>query len=220
MMPTDLIFLHTAAVHIATFDQLISELAPGTPVRHLVYEDLLSEARQSGITPKLQARITETIVAAFHNTQSVLVCTCSTIGAAAEAAGRNLGRSVVRVDRAMAEHALNIGPRIVVIAALESTLEPTRRLVQAVAAERGTPLHLYEVLCVEAWAHFERGDIRAYHAAIAACIRQAAATLSGDSIMLAQASMAGAAILCTEIATPILSSPRLGLEAALAQRGR
>ena len=36
-------------------------------------------------------------------------------------------------------------------------------------------------------------------------------------IVLAQASMAGAAALCPDLAIPILSSPRLGLEAALAR---
>jgi hypothetical protein len=37
----------------------------------------------------------------------------------------------------------------------------------------------------------------------------------GDVIVLAQASMAGAVALCEQVAVPILSSPRLGVEAAV-----
>ncbi len=52
-----------------------------------------------------------------------------------------------------------------------------------------------------------------YWAEIAAALHRDAP--AGDVIVLAQASMAGAAALCEDMAVPILSSPRLGLEAAL-----
>lgn len=216
-MPANLIFLHTAPVHIATFDQLVGELAPGTPVRHLVAEHLLAEARQTGITPELRRRISAWIGAAAAAPTDVFVCTCSTIGAAAEQAGQALERTVVRVDRAMAEEAIALGTRILAVAALESTLEPTHHLLAAVAAQRGSTVELQTIWCADAWEAFERGALGLYHARIAACIRQATAEAHFDAIVLAQASMAGAAQLCTDIATPILSSPRLGLQAALSQ---
>ncbi len=37
----------------------------------------------------------------------------------------------------------------------------------------------------------------------------------GDVIVLAQASMAPAAQLCSDLSVPVLSSPRLGAEAAI-----
>ena len=58
------------------------------------------------------------------------------------------------------------------------------------------------------------GDSAGYHAAIAAAL--AGQRGRGDVIVLAQASMAGAAELCADLGVPILSSPRLGVEAALA----
>ncbi len=117
----------------------------------------------------------------------------------------------------MAEHALTLGRRITIIAALASTLEPTRQLFQSVAEQHGATITINAVLCRAAWDHFERGDLAAYHATIATCLRQSAATEASDVIVLAQASMAGAALLCTDIAIPILSSPRLGVAAALEQ---
>ncbi len=68
---------------------------------------------------------------------AVVVCTCSTIGGSAEQTRLPHGQSVLRVDRAMAERAVEIGSRIVVAAALESTLAPTTELIQDVAAQQG-----------------------------------------------------------------------------------
>ena len=51
-------FLHTAQVHVPTFEQLTREIAPELEVRHLVREELLQEARANGIdSPKLAARV-------------------------------------------------------------------------------------------------------------------------------------------------------------------
>jgi len=113
----------------------------------------------------------------------------------------------------MAEQAVAIGSRIIIAAALRSTLTPTRELILDAANRLGKAVTITEVVSEEAWAHFERGDHGAYLAMIAACLRQAAP--AGDVIVLAQASMAGAAACCPDIHVPILSSPRLGLEAAI-----
>ncbi|MEZ5259297.1 MAG: hypothetical protein R2705_21175 [Ilumatobacteraceae bacterium] len=41
-------FLHTSPVHVATFDGLVAEVAPGRGVEHLVDETLLDRARDHG----------------------------------------------------------------------------------------------------------------------------------------------------------------------------
>ena len=67
MMTKTLTFLHTSPVHIATFDRLCSELAPGVPVRHIVDESLLRDAREAGrITPELAKRVTQTVLDAVE----------------------------------------------------------------------------------------------------------------------------------------------------------
>ena len=175
--------------------------------QHIVDESLLNDARAAGITPALAGRVRERIAEA--GPAATVLCTCSTIGGCAEQAG------ALRVDRAMAERAVASGPRIILAATSASTLEPTRRLLEEVAAAAGRPVRIAELLCADAWAWFEAGDQPAYLAAIAAALRANAA--AGDVIVLTQASMAGAAALCPDLAVPILSSPRLGLEAALAR---
>ena len=212
-MTKQLVFLHTSPVHIATFDRLLGELAPEIPVQHLVDESLLQEARTTGITAQLAQRVTDRVVDALGADGAVMLCTCSTIGGCAEAVSQGTGRTVLRVDRAMAEKAVALGSHIVVVAALATTLSPTRHLLLEVAAAMDKPVQIDEVLCADAWAKFERGDQAGYLHAIAACLRDYAA--KGDVIVLAQASMADAAKLCADLPVPILSSPRLGLEAAI-----
>lgn len=208
-----LTFLHTSPAHIATFTNLLAEIDPTVPVKHLVDESLLSDARAFGMTADLTQRINQTVLEAIADNAAVVVCTCSTIGGTAEKASHGANQAVVRVDRAMAEQAVTMGKHIIVAAALASTLAPTRQLILEVAEQLGEAVTISEILCADAWAYFERNDHTGYLTAIATSLQQAAP--AGDVIVLAQASMAGAAPLCADLSIPILSSPRLGLEAAL-----
>jgi hypothetical protein len=213
-MAKTLAFLHTLPLNITTFDHLLAEIDPTIPVRHFVDESLLQDARAYGITDELEQRIERRVRDAMADDVAVVVCTCSTIGGSAEQVDMGAAHPVVRVDRAMAERAVEIGKRIIIAAALASTLVPTRQLIQEVADQRGRKISISEVLCAEAWPYFANGDPESYYTAIAACLHEA--VLEGDVLVLAQASMAGAAALCADLPMPILSSPRLGLEAAIA----
>lgn len=208
-----LTFLHTSPVHIKTFNNLLDRLAPDIPVQHIVDESLLQEAIQSGeITPALAQRIEQAIRSIQEDEGGVVLCTCSTIGGCAEAIQLKNG-TVIRVDRPMAEKAVETGSRIIVTAALQSTLGPTTDLILDAARKAGKEVEIIELLCASAWTKFEQGDQQGYLADIARHLQQAAS--QGDVIVLAQASMAGAAGLCPKVAIPILSSPQLGLEAAI-----
>ncbi len=208
----ELTFFHTSPAHIATFDALLAELAPDVYAqhlaRHVVDESLLREARDAGrITPAMRAKVNARM--ADLSGEGVVLCTCSTIGGCAEEAASN----VIRVDRPMAARAVQLGTRIIVAATLQSTLAPTRALVLDEATRAGKQVEVVEVLCEGAWAWFERSKQDKYLEAIAQVL--AASAARGNVIVLAQASMAGAAALCAHLGKPILSSPRIGLEAAL-----
>src|SRR5439155_25344419 len=100
-----------------------------------------------------------------------------------------------------------------VAAALASTFEPTIALLRDAARRASAPLEVSELLCEGAWPLFERGDLSGYERAIADALQRSPDQV--DVVVLAQASMAGAAALLPGWRTPLLSSPRLGLEAAL-----
>lgn len=209
-----LTLFHTAATNEPLFAALLKEIAPDLPVRHVVDETILPAARAAGLTAAIQQHVQNTILEAVNTGSQVVLCTCSTIGGCAEATQAFTDKPVQRVDRAMAEQAVRLGSRILVAAALATTLEPTRELILDAANKAGKEVELIEVFCATAWPKFAAGDKDAYFADIAAELRQVAA--QGDVIVLAQASMAGAAALCADLPMPVLSSPRLGVEAAVA----
>jgi hypothetical protein len=206
-----LTFFHTAKTNESLFSSLLDEIAPDIHARHVTDETILPYAREHGVNEHLQKRVTDTILEAVEAGSDVVLCTCSTIGACAENVQPLTDKTVQRVDRAMAERAVSIGSRIIIAASLASTLPPTRELVLDAAAKAGKEIELVEVFCASAWPKFEAGDRDGYFAEIAAELRQ----VKGDVIVLAQASMAGAAALCADLPIPVLSSPRLGLEAAV-----
>jgi hypothetical protein len=208
-----LAFLHTSPVHVATFDRLICQLAPDLPVRHEVRQDLLEAVvREGAISDEVRLATRAALIALASAGAKVIVCTCSTLAGLAEESSPP-GATVLRIDRPMAERAVASGRRILVAAALASTLSPTTELLRQVARESRRTIALVEVFCEGAWPLFEASDLPAYAARIAKVIEREAR--SGDMIVLAQASMAPASALLVHLDASVLSSPRLGVEVAL-----
>jgi hypothetical protein len=205
-----LALLHTSPAHIPVFDALRDEDHPGLDLRHHVDESLLDRARALG-PQAVAADVRAAVGRAAAEGAGAVLCTCSTIGAVAEAQAGAAGVPVLRVDRPMAAAAVATGPRVVVMAAVASTLAPTAALVEEEAARAGRPVTVGTRLTGDAvWARFEAGDTDGYVRLVA----EAADTITGaDVIVLAQASMAPAAAL-TRTPVPVLSSPRPGLAAA------
>jgi hypothetical protein len=202
-----LALLHTSPTHVPVFDALRDESHPGLELRHLVDEELLARARREG--PETVADdVRALFAAAVADGARVLLCTCSTIGDVAERA--DAGVPVLRVDRPMAAAAVATGPRIVVLATVASTLEPTVALVEEEALRAGRPVDVRTALVEDAWALFEAGDTDGCARAVADA---ADAVTDADAIVLAQASMT-AAQRFTTTSVPVLSSPRPGLAAA------
>jgi hypothetical protein len=114
----------------------------------------------------------------------------------------------------MAEKAVSIGRRCLVAAALRTTVEPTESLIRDVARARGVAVDIKTVVFDDAWSRFKAGDQAGYVGRVAEGFRRAAKDI--DVVVLAQASMAKAAERCRDIDVPILTSPRLGAEAAVA----
>jgi hypothetical protein len=209
-------FLHTSPVHLAVFEELVAEIEPDARSATVVDEGLLAAARLDGpeavgVVAGVAARIDELVARGA----GPIVCTCSTIGGIAELIGAERGLDVVRVDRAMAERAVELGGRVVVLATLESTLEPTTRLLADVATLRRRPIDVHARVVEGAWDRFEADDHDGYIGLVADAIT--GADDEADVIVLAQASMAGAA---DRVATraPVLSSPRLAVEAVFSER--
>ncbi|WP_037617887.1 hypothetical protein [Streptomyces aureus] len=199
--------LHTSPAHIPVFDALRDADHPGLALRHLVDEELLARARREG-PDAVAGEVRAMLAGAVAEGAGVVLCTCSTIGAVAERT--DVGVSVLRVDRPMAAAAVAAGPRVVVLATVASTLEPTVALVEEEARRAGRPVEVRTALVERAWALFEAGDTDGCAKLVA---EAADAVTDADAIVLAQASMTSAGRFTTT-SVPVLSSPRPGLAAA------
>ncbi|WP_292075510.1 aspartate/glutamate racemase family protein [Mesorhizobium sp.] len=201
---------HTAPALVPVFDALAAEMAPGLVLRHTVREDLLKRAIDLGeATPEVIEAAASAIVEEIRKGADAIVCTCSTIGAAADLADKQTHLPVFRIDRAMARESVGLGGRILVLATLRTTIEPTVSLLRSEAVRLGRAPAVDSVVLDQARALFLSGNTDQYLQAVADGIN--AAALDADVVVLAQASMAAALPLVKAGDVPILTSPRLGL---------
>ncbi|MDO8288907.1 MAG: aspartate/glutamate racemase family protein [Parvibaculum sp.] len=209
----DIAFLHTASVHVGTFNALAAELAPQLTLTHSVREDLLSAAEKAGlVTPAIDLMTQEALLALAENAR-VVVCTCSTLGASAEALDDETSVPVLRIDRAMADLAVKTGRRIGVAACAPTTVPNTQTLIRSSAARAKREIAIRTFVFDDVWNLFREGRLTDYYEGIATRLVDAARNV--DVIVLAQASMAPAALMCGDLKIPVLSSPRIGFEAAV-----
>jgi hypothetical protein len=214
-MPAFLGFLHTARPNIEVFARLAAGIDPAVPTQHSLIDSVLADAVGSGaVTDNMRETTDRAIRTLVEEGAGLILCTCSTIGGVAESTKSAGSIPVLRIDRPMAEAAVASGRRLIVAAALPSTLLPTTALLHQVASDAGRSIDVVELLCADAWPHYQRGDHPAYASSIAATV---ATTARGtDVVVLAQASMAPAVALIEANGIRALASPELGVRTAMA----
>ncbi|MDG2303404.1 MAG: hypothetical protein P8R42_01925 [Candidatus Binatia bacterium] len=209
-------FLHTAKIHIETFDRLLAEHVGQVELQHTVRPDWLERAQREGLSGDLRTAVSRHLEE-MSTHAAVVVCTCSTLGPIADEIAA-AGAPVFRIDRPMIEAAVRCDGTCVVAVCLESTIDPTSQLLEDAYREAGRKADYEITPCLDAWPHFEAGDLDAFAAAIANSLRVRLGR--GDRvgcIVLAQASMARAEPLLAEVGVPVLSSPALAATEALAR---
>lgn len=195
--------LHTAQVHVATFDDLFADKAPDAQLLHIVRADLLVRAQVGGLEVIAEPMMNALVELAEAD---VILCTCSTLGPLVDRLSSN---KTIRIDRPMMQVAFSLGPKPLLAICLESTRVASLSLLQEAGEVDPTVL-----LCNGAWALFEAGDMEGYAQAIAAAVRPAA--LGHDCVVLGQASMRVAEPLLRDLDVPVLSSPSLAVDRAIA----
>jgi Asp/Glu/hydantoin racemase len=213
---TKVVMIHTVEGNIKVFGDLVQEIAPDLPAEHVVDESLLGDTIAAGtLTDEVRQRFRERAEAARRDGADVILLTCSSVGPSADGLGEELGVTVLRVDEAMAERAVELGPNVGVAATLPTTLGPTADLIQRAAAARGRPVQVTTRLAEGAFDALRAGDGARHDALVQAALQELATSV--DVIVLAQASMARAvgganSLAAGERTVPILTSPRLGVE--------
>ena len=200
-------FLYTLEANKVLFHPYIDQYLAdkSVTISHHVNEQLLKQAMADGLTSNVVNLVQREVQEIALTGADIIICTCSTIGDAAEQT-MDITARVIRVDRPMAENAV-LNSSIHVLAALESTIEPTLKLLEQCAKLlKQSPAITCEVI-PGAWKYYAAGDTVSYAKAIAKHIEHN--DFPGDSIILAQASMAPAIQYIEQGSVPILSSPAL-----------
>jgi Asp/Glu/hydantoin racemase len=205
--------IHTSATLVPVFAELCNKYLPNIKVFNIVDDSLIKNVIACGeLTPVTARRVVNYVGSAETAGADFILVTCSSIGAAVEAAAALTKVPVLRVDQPMADKAVQSGKKIGVIATLPTTLEPTSDLVKRRAQAAGKEIELTAVLCEGAFDALMSGDAATHDAMVAAALKDLVKKV--DVVLLAQASMARVVDTLDEAdrIVPILASPTIAIQ--------
>jgi Asp/Glu/hydantoin racemase len=205
--------IHTSATLVPVFAELCSKYLPNVKVFNIVDDSLIKNTIACGeLTKSTSKRVVNYASSAEEAGADFILYTCSSIGAAVEAAAQLTGVPVLRVDQPMADKAVQSGKRIGVIATLSTTLEPTSDLVKRRAIVAGKEIELKSVLCEGAFDALMSGDAATHDKKVSDALKQLSKEV--DVIVLAQASMGRVVDTLDEAdkRIPILASPTIAIQ--------
>ncbi|MBW4021550.1 MAG: Asp/Glu racemase [Proteobacteria bacterium] len=207
-----LVIIHTGPVTVQPLAALAPSLLPGVRVVNLVDDSLLKDAMAAGhVTPAVTKRLAQFMIIAQEMGADLILNACSSVREAADVGARLLSVPVAKIDTAMAEHAVATASRIGVAATVQTTLDPTVRMIEQTAKEAGKHVTVTRKLCEGAFDALLAGDGAKHDEIVARNLIELAATV--DLIVLAQVSMGRVAdSLGDAVSVPVLTSPRLGME--------
>jgi hypothetical protein len=212
--PPVVTIVHTSFVSVDDLTRIFGELAPEVELRHIVDSSLLPEVlANGGVTPGVRSRMVEYYKAAEAAGADVVFNQCSSVGEVADLGRELLSVPLVKIDAPMAERAVLAGPRIGVVATLETTLGPTCRLIERSARELGREVRIERALVAGAFDALRAGHRARHNALVLDAIRKLYSHC--DVIACAQGSMLAIVPELGRTPIPVLTSPYSGVELVL-----
>lgn len=205
--------IHTSATLVPIFQDLCNKYLPGVKTFNIVDDSLIKNVIACGeLTPTTARRVVDYAGSAEIAGADYILFTCSSIGAAVEAAANLTTVPVLRVDQPMADLAIQTGTRIGVIATLPTTLAPTTDLVKRRAMYLQKEISVTAVLCEGAFDALMTGDAATHDEMVAAALKDLVTKV--DVVLLAQASMARVIdhLNAEDKIVPILASPTIAIQ--------
>lgn len=140
--------------------------------------------KASKVTDEVKERLHKYYKAAADIGADIILNTCSSVGDIADAFDSSV--PLVRIDEAMAEKAVSLHKKIAVVATLNTTLDPTMRLITRKANEQGKQVEIISALAKGAFEALVAGNVEEHDDIIS---RTVADITDADCFVLAQASM-------------------------------
>lgn len=184
----------------------LKERVPGVRVEFITDSTLLPDIRAAGgPTQAVIDRMTLYARAAEISGADLIVNSCSTVGEVADIYAKAVSIPVMKVDKPMAEKAVELGTNIALIATVETTLGPSQRLIESIGRERGKEMHCTQFLQNAAWNALASGHPEEQNRILLEEMRRLD-TMGFDAIVMAQVSMRSLLPELFDMKTPVLCS--------------
>ena len=199
-------FIHTVAMLVERFRPRFQAELPETDCFHMLDESVLQDLIRHGPSSAITRRVFGLANLAEAAGADLIVFTCSSTSPAIDVARDIVAVPILKIDDPMYAEAARTPGRVGLICTTSSTVDPSRALLAAHAAEAGRTVDAESVLCSAAFDALVAGN-RELHDQL---VTEAAIALAPrvDRIVLAQASLAHLADrLEARLDKPVLSSP-------------
>jgi len=205
------VIIHTSDVSLEHLKSLFNELAPDICVKNIIDDSLLTEVLENGgVTTAVKKRICAYALQAEVIGADLIFNQCSSVGEAADIAAELVNVPLIKIDEEMAEVACKKGNKIGIVATLDTTLGPTVRLAEKTAKKLNNEIEITEKLCEGAFDLLRSGNKKEHNKVVINAIKDLSREV--DVIVCAQGSMVTLLDELGEMAVPVLTSPRLGVE--------
>ena len=211
-MGKSIAIVQTSAVSSKELKNLCSEIMPDVKVYQIIDDSLIQEVyANGGPTPGVRRRLFTYYQTAASLGVDLILNQCSSVGEVADAIRPFVDVPIVKIDEAMARHAVSLGKKIAVMATVQSTVGPSVRLIEAEAKKAGFEVSISPCLVDGAMMILiEKGDVETHNRMVIGAVEKAAE--DHDVVVLAQGSMVVLEPLLTNIKKPVLTSLRRGVE--------
>lgn len=204
-----IVLIHTVRSVLAGFEPMLRSALPfEVRIDNLLDEYLASDPDEKGyVSKECRNKLHGHIMGAQSTQPDIIVVTCSAMSGSVTQISPFVNVPLLAIDSEMMREAVTGGSNITVMATALSSATTTANTLRAEAARQGKTVHISAFDNVAAFDALQAGNTEAHDR----LVKQQAGTLeTGDTIVLAQASMAH---LESEIAAitgrKVLSSPRL-----------
>jgi len=216
-MKTELTLISTGIGVVEKIVSLVRQERPDMRVHNIIDDSVIPSivANNNVVPPGVIRRLSAYCHLAEEGGAEAILVTCSSISEIVDIARHLVGVPIFKIDEPMAEIAASRSRRRIGIAAtLNTTLDPTERLIRSKVSALGKHIEIQSDLCGGAFQALWKGDSRTHDEIVIKVVR---ALLSDcDIVVLAQASMARAAErLKREEQERVLTSPASGVKRVL-----
>ena len=203
--------IHTGFALVEILTKLFNKIIPNVELVHIVDDSLLREVLAEGkVTRPIIRRMLSYYKAAEDYNVDVIFNVCSSVGEVADIARKVIDTPIVKIDDKMAEEAVQRAINIGVAATLQTTLDPTCRLIEAKAKLVGKKINIKRTLCPGAFEELMAGNPKKHDQIVLDGVVKIAKET--EVVVFAQGSMARLKESLDDVLTKkVLTSPESGI---------